>query len=49
VVEESAAGIEVECSALGPVDAPEISTPGEIVLTGFINQRILKDPSRCWR
>ncbi|MEI2702481.1 MAG: D-alanine--D-alanine ligase family protein [Baekduia sp.] len=34
VVEESAAGIEVECSALGPVDAPEISTPGEIVLTG---------------
>lgn len=34
VIEESATGIEVECSALGPVEAPEISTPGEIVLSG---------------
>jgi D-alanine-D-alanine ligase len=34
VVEESAAGSEVECSALGPAPAPAISTAGEIVLTG---------------
>ena len=34
VIEESASGAEVECSALGPVEAPAISTPGEIVLTG---------------
>lgn len=32
IVEASAAGIEVECSALGPTSAPRISTPGEIVL-----------------
>jgi D-alanine-D-alanine ligase len=34
VIEASASGIEVECSALGPTDSPRISTPGEIVLTG---------------
>lgn len=32
IVEASATGIEVECSALGPTGDPEISTPGEIVL-----------------
>jgi len=32
VIEAAAAGIEVECSALGPTDAPRISTAGEIVL-----------------
>jgi D-alanine-D-alanine ligase len=32
IVEASAPGIEVECSVLGPVDAPEASPPGEILL-----------------
>jgi D-alanine-D-alanine ligase len=34
IVEASAAGIEVECSVLGPTDAPEASEPGEILLAG---------------
>jgi D-alanine-D-alanine ligase len=34
IVEASAAGIEVECSVLGPADAPEASEPGEILLAG---------------
>jgi D-alanine-D-alanine ligase len=34
IVEASAAGIEVECSVLGPTDAPEASQPGEILLAG---------------
>jgi D-alanine-D-alanine ligase len=33
IVEASAPGLEVECSVLGPSDAPEASEPGEIVLT----------------
>ncbi|HEX6389624.1 MAG TPA: D-alanine--D-alanine ligase family protein, partial [Solirubrobacteraceae bacterium] len=32
IVEASARGLEVECSVLGPTDAPEVSTAGEIVL-----------------
>ncbi len=32
VIEASAPGIEVECSALGPTNDPRISTAGEIVL-----------------
>jgi len=32
IVEASARGLEVECSVLGPTDAPEVSIPGEIVL-----------------
>jgi D-alanine-D-alanine ligase len=32
IVEASAGGLEVECSVLGPTDAPEVSVPGEIVL-----------------
>lgn len=32
IIEASAGGIEVECSALGPTGEPAISTPGEIVL-----------------
>jgi D-alanine-D-alanine ligase len=32
IVEASATGLEVECSVLGPTDAPEVSVPGEIVL-----------------
>jgi D-alanine-D-alanine ligase len=32
IVEASAPGIEVECSVLGPSDAPEASHPGEIML-----------------
>jgi D-alanine-D-alanine ligase len=34
IVEASATGIEVECSVLGPTDAPEASEPGEILLAG---------------
>jgi D-alanine-D-alanine ligase len=34
VIEASASGVEVECSALGTTENPRISTPGEIVLTG---------------
>jgi D-alanine-D-alanine ligase len=34
IVEASATGIEVECSVLGPTDAPEASQPGEILLAG---------------
>jgi D-alanine-D-alanine ligase len=34
IVEASAAGIEVECSVLGPADAPVASQPGEILLAG---------------
>lgn len=32
IVEASASGLEVECSVLGPTDAPEVSVAGEIVL-----------------
>jgi D-alanine-D-alanine ligase len=32
IVEASAPGIEVECSVLGPADAPQASEPGEILL-----------------
>ena len=32
IIEASAPGIEVECSVLGPTDAPEASQPGEILL-----------------
>jgi D-alanine-D-alanine ligase len=32
IVEASAPGIEVECSVLGPADAPQASQPGEILL-----------------
>jgi D-alanine-D-alanine ligase len=32
IVEATAPGIEVECSVLGPADAPEASQPGEILL-----------------
>ena len=32
IVEASASGREVECSVLGPTDAPESSRPGEILL-----------------
>ncbi len=32
IVEASARGLEVECSVLGPTDAPDVSVPGEIVL-----------------
>jgi D-alanine-D-alanine ligase len=34
IVEASADGIEVECSVLGPTDAPQASQPGEILLAG---------------
>jgi D-alanine-D-alanine ligase len=34
IVEASAPGIEVECSVLGPSDAPQASQPGEILLAG---------------
>jgi D-alanine-D-alanine ligase len=34
IVEATAAGREVECSVLGPTDAPEPSRPGEILLGG---------------
>jgi D-alanine-D-alanine ligase len=34
IVEASASGIEVECSVLGPTDAPQASQPGEILLAG---------------
>jgi D-alanine-D-alanine ligase len=34
IVEASARGIEVECSVLGPADAPQASQPGEILLAG---------------
>jgi D-alanine-D-alanine ligase len=34
IVEATARGIEVECSVLGPTDAPEASQPGEILLAG---------------
>jgi D-alanine-D-alanine ligase len=34
IVEASATGVEVECSVLGPTDAPEASQPGEILLAG---------------
>jgi D-alanine-D-alanine ligase len=34
IVEATAPGIEVECSVLGPTDAPEASQPGEILLAG---------------
>jgi D-alanine-D-alanine ligase len=34
IVEASAPGIEVECSVLGPADAPQASQPGEILLAG---------------
>jgi D-alanine-D-alanine ligase len=34
IVEASATGVEVECSVLGPTDAPEASEPGEILLAG---------------
>jgi D-alanine-D-alanine ligase len=34
IVEASAPGIEVECSVLGPTDAPQASQPGEILLAG---------------
>jgi D-alanine-D-alanine ligase len=34
IVEASARGIEVECSVLGPTDAPQASQPGEIMLAG---------------
>jgi D-alanine-D-alanine ligase len=34
IVEASAPGVEVECSVLGPEDAPEASSPGEILLAG---------------
>ncbi|MGI8595567.1 MAG: D-alanine--D-alanine ligase family protein [Solirubrobacteraceae bacterium] len=32
IVEEAAAGLEVECSVMGPTAGPEASEPGEIVL-----------------
>ncbi len=32
IVEATAPGIEVECSVLGPTDAPQASQPGEILL-----------------
>ena len=34
IVEANARGIEVECSVLGPTDAPQASQPGEILLAG---------------
>jgi D-alanine-D-alanine ligase len=34
IVEASARGLEVECSVLGPTDAPQASVPGEILLGG---------------
>jgi D-alanine-D-alanine ligase len=34
IVEATASGREVECSVLGPTDAPEASRPGEILLAG---------------
>jgi D-alanine-D-alanine ligase len=34
IVEATAPGIEVECSVLGPADAPVASQPGEILLAG---------------
>jgi D-alanine-D-alanine ligase len=34
IVEASATGREVECSVMGPTDAPEASLPGEILLGG---------------
>jgi D-alanine-D-alanine ligase len=34
IVEANAGGIEVECSVLGPADAPQASQPGEILLAG---------------
>jgi D-alanine-D-alanine ligase len=34
IAEAAAAGLEVECSVLGPTAAPEVSEPGEIVLLG---------------
>jgi D-alanine-D-alanine ligase len=34
IVEATAPGIEVECSVLGPTDAPQASQPGEILLAG---------------
>jgi D-alanine-D-alanine ligase len=34
IVEADASGIEVECSVLGPADAPEASEAGEILLAG---------------
>jgi D-alanine-D-alanine ligase len=34
IVEAAARGLEVECSVLGPNDAPEASSPGEILLAG---------------
>jgi D-alanine-D-alanine ligase len=34
IVEASARGLEVECSVLGPTDAPQASQPGEILLAG---------------
>jgi D-alanine-D-alanine ligase len=34
IVEAGAPGIEVECSVLGPADAPQASHPGEILLAG---------------
>lgn len=34
IVEASATGLEVECSVLGPTDAPEVSPLGEIVIQG---------------
>lgn len=34
IVEASARGLEVECSVLGPTQAPEVSEPGEIVIDG---------------
>jgi D-alanine-D-alanine ligase len=33
IVEAHAGGLEVECSVLGPTDAPKASQPGEIALT----------------
>jgi D-alanine-D-alanine ligase len=32
IVEASASGLEVECSVLGPTEAPDVSTLGEIVI-----------------
>src|SRR5262249_51132591 len=37
IIEASATGIEVECSVLGPADAPVASQPGEILLSGGEN------------
>ena len=34
IVEAGATGVEVECSVLGPTDAPQASQPGEILLAG---------------